>query len=208
MNDPGSLTRYALDLHSPERVLREEAARQIWLRFAARLQALIERRLDPRLRRSTSSGDLLQSLFASFFASPPTPDGPPRTRADLWRILVRYALCRVASTANYHRAQKRDYRRVRGLGSDDMDATLAGTRAAGIAERISLGPAEQAEAREEFERLMAKLPIELQQVLAMRLEGYKNAEIARMVGRVERTIELKLKTIRALLRPYVESGRS
>ena len=204
MSEPGSMTRFGLDIHSPDPARREEAARQIWLHFAARLQALIERRLDPQIRRKSGTDDLLQSLFASFFAAPPSPGGPPRSRADLWRILVRFALCKVASSANHHRAQRRDYRRELALLREDEESTLAGTRSGSVADRITLGPAEQLEAREEFERLLNKLPPELQRVIVLRLEGYTNAEIARILGRVERTVELKLKAIRAVLRPHIE----
>jgi hypothetical protein len=40
----------------------------------------------------------------------------------------------------------------------------------------------------------------------MRLDGYTNAEIAKQIGRVERTVELKMTTIRGLLRPHVDEA--
>ena len=42
--------------------------------------------------------------------------------------------------------------------------------------------------------------------LRLRLEGYTNAEIAAQIGRVERTVELKLRTIRGLLAPHLRTG--
>ena len=67
----------------------------------------------------------------------------------------------------------------------------------------SPGPEDEAIAREEFDRLLAVLPDDYQHVLALRMEGYTNAEIAARIGRVERTVELKLRAIRGLLGPHL-----
>jgi DNA-directed RNA polymerase specialized sigma24 family protein len=195
MTDDGSLTHYALELHAPDPAVRQEAARQLWLRFAGRLRGVVRRRLDPRiLRQAGGESDLLQSVFAGFFAAPPGPGGPPRSRDDLWRLLVHFTLCKVANTAHHHRAARRDVRRVQPLG--DFDGAEAGV----------LGPEAEAVAREEFDRLLALLPEDLQRILALRLEGYTVAEIAARLGRVERTVELKLRAIRGLLAPHLRLG--
>jgi DNA-directed RNA polymerase specialized sigma24 family protein len=191
MTDDGSLTRYARDLHAPDTALRQEAARQLWTRFAGRLRGVVRRRLDPRiLRKAGGESDVLQSVFAGFFAAPPGPDGPPRSRDDLWRLLVHFTLCKVANTAHHHRAARRDVRRVQPLGDFDADPGV-------------LGPEAEAVARDEFDRLLALLPEDLQRVLALRLGGYTIAEIAARLGRVDRTVELKLRAIRGLLAPHL-----
>jgi DNA-directed RNA polymerase specialized sigma24 family protein len=59
---------------------------------------------------------------------------------------------------------------------------------------------------EEFARLRDGLPEDLRPVFDMRLEGYTNAEIAARLGRVERTVELKLQAIRGLLGPHLGMG--
>ena len=197
MESDGSLTTWAREIYSPDTRRREEAARQIWLRFAERLRALVRRRLDPRVLRRAGDDDVVQGLFASYFAAEPGPSGPPRNRAELWRALVHFTMCQVANTAEHHRALRRDVRREappaddRGVPSDSADLRELGPEAAAIA-------------REEFARLLAVLPEDLQEVLALRLEGHTNAEIAARLGRVERTVELKMRTIRELLRPHVE----
>jgi DNA-directed RNA polymerase specialized sigma24 family protein len=195
MTDDGSPTRYARDLHAPDPTVLQEAARQLWLRFADRLRGVVRRRLDPRiLRKAGGESDVLQSVFAGFFAAPPGPGGPPRSRDDLWRLLVHFTLCKVANTAHHHRAARRDVRRVQPLGDfDDADPGVLGPEAAAVA-------------REEFDRLLARLPDDLQRVLALRLEGYTVAEIAARLGRVERTVELKLPAIRGLLAPHLRLG--
>jgi DNA-directed RNA polymerase specialized sigma24 family protein len=200
----GSLTRYARELHSPEAHRREEAARQLWLRFSARLAAEVRRRLDPRILRRAGLDDLLQGLFADFFAAPPGPDGPPRSRAEIWRLLVHFTMCTVANAADYHRARRRDVRREQPLG--EIPAGADGSRPQPFEPRDlrRLDPADEAVARIEFARLLGALPDDLREVLVMRLEGYTNAQIASHIGRVERTVELKMRTIRGLLRDHLE----
>jgi RNA polymerase sigma-70 factor (ECF subfamily) len=198
-----SLTEYGRDLYASDAARREEAARQIWLRFADRLGAEVRRRLDPRVLRRAGTDDVVQSLFASFFAAARGPAVPPRDRAELWRRLVHFTICKVANTAERHRAGQRDVRRE--VAFDDIapdDATVGFEPA----DRRGLDPAREALARLEFDRLLAVLPGDLRDVFLMRLEGLTNAEIAGRIGRVERTVELRMRTIRALLRPHLDTG--
>jgi RNA polymerase sigma factor (sigma-70 family) len=197
VDSEGSLTRFAHELYSPDESRRDEAARQLWLRFSGRLAGVVRRRLDARILRRAGEDDVLQSLFASFFAAAPGPDGPPKDRAQLWGLLVRFTMCKVANKVDYHRAQRRDIYRERPL------ETPAGSGSIGPADPLDeqrLGPEDEAIAREEFHRTLAALPADLREVFNWRLEGYTNAEVAAKIGRSERMVELKLKTIRGLLK--------
>ena len=200
MRDARSITVAWRLVNADDPAVREAAAALIWERFAARLRALIAQRMDARLKPRCDPDDVLQILFAGFFASPPGPDGPARNRGDLWRILVRQALRRLADAADHHGADRRDRAREEPLGPAGP-----GGPAAGLIDRLRPGPAEEVEAREEFERLLGILPQKLQEVLLLRLEGHTNADIARLLGRTERTVELKLRAIRELLEPYVRT---
>jgi RNA polymerase sigma-70 factor (ECF subfamily) len=208
MGTEGSLTHYAHDLYSPDAARREEAARQLWLRFAERLGTVVRRRLDPRILRRAGVDDVVNSMFASFFAAAPGPDGPPRDRAELWRLLVHFTMCKVVDTAQYHRAQRRDVYRERPPAGPAGHADDPRDGVADAEDVRRMGPEDEAVAREEFARLLAVLPEDLQRVFALRLEGYTNAEIGAQVGRVERTVELKMKAIRALLRPHLDGTPS
>jgi DNA-directed RNA polymerase specialized sigma24 family protein len=194
------LTRYARDLYATDTARREEARSQIWRHFRERLAAEVRRRLDPRILRRAGDDDVVQSVFASFFAAAPGPAGPPRDRVELWRLLVHFTACKVANTAERHRARCRDVRREEPLDRPACGGAMVPYEPADL---HALDPANEAAAREQFDRLLAALPCDLQQVFVMRLEGYTNAEIAARIGRVERTVELRMKTIRALLRPHV-----
>jgi DNA-directed RNA polymerase specialized sigma24 family protein len=203
MGTEGSLTRFARELSSPDALQRNEAARQLWLRFSPRLAAEVRRRLNPRVLRRAGLQDLLQSLFASFFAAAPGLDGPPRNRAELWRLLVHFTMCKVANTAAHHHAQRRDVRREVSL--EDIGTGVDGARLPPFEpeDYRGLDPADEAVARIEFARLLGVLPDDLREVFVMRLEGCTNVQIAAQIGRVERTVELKLRAIRGLLRPHL-----
>jgi RNA polymerase sigma factor (sigma-70 family) len=199
----GSLTIYARELYSSDPCRRDEAAWQLWLRFSERLVATVKRRIDHRILRRTGAEDVVQALFAAFFDAGPGPNGPPRDRAELWRRLVHFTMCTVANTVDYHQAQRRDYRRE--IPLEDLVTAADGPRPRALEpeDYRVLDPADDAIAQIEFKRLLDLLPPDLSQVFAMRLDGYTNAEIARQIGRVERTVELKMTTIRGLLRPHV-----
>ena len=125
MTSDRSLTRFGIELHSSDRQRREEAARQLWLHFADRLSAVVRHRLDPRLLRRVDVEDVVQSIFVGFFAAVPGPDGPPRSREDLWRLLVHFTMCKVANTADRHRARRRDVFRDQPLAGPPSEAGMA-----------------------------------------------------------------------------------
>jgi DNA-directed RNA polymerase specialized sigma24 family protein len=197
------VTRLGHDLRAGDVARREEAARQLWLRFSGRLGAVVRHRVDPRLLVRAGVDDLVQSTFAGFFAAVPGLHAPPLDRRQLWRLLVCFTMRMVANTAEHHRADRRDVRRERPMAWPADDSA-----AAEPADARQLSPPDEAAARDEFGRLLAVLPEELQQIFALRLEGYTNAEIGFLICRVERTVELKMRAIRELLRPYLVAAAS
>ena len=92
MSSIGSLTLCIQHLQSPDGRERDEAARVIWERFAARLQALVRRHLDNRIRRREDEQDILQSMYASFCHGQLEGKASPKSRHELWKLLVRITL--------------------------------------------------------------------------------------------------------------------
>ena len=113
MSSMGSLTLCVQHLRSPDCHERDEAARIIWERFAARLQVLVRRHLDNRIRRREDEQDVLQSVYASFCLGQLEGKATPSSREELWKLLVRITMCKVVNTAHRHRAARRDVRRER-----------------------------------------------------------------------------------------------
>jgi len=200
-NSGGSITRDSGDLRSSDPLVREQAARQIWVRFETRLLELVRRRLNPGIRGRADEDDIGQSMFKGFLALGHDGDGAlPADRDGFWRLLVWIAMCKVATTAHEHHARRRDVRREDPpVGSPELYGPKLAGWMAELEDRDSLTPQEAAVAHEEFDRLLGMLPEQLQEIFIWKLQGHTNAEIGRMITRTERTVELKLQIIRKTL---------
>jgi RNA polymerase sigma-70 factor (ECF subfamily) len=188
------MTMAAADLRSPDQARREAAARLIWERYSAQLLALTKRRLDPRIQRREGPEDVLQSAFGSFFDGHATLN----SREDLWRLLVRITLCKVANTAKYHTAARRDYRREQVTdrppdGGEGPDPILE------IMDANKPTPLEALVLTEELDGWLEPLTPEHRRIAQWRLEGYSNQEISVKINRTVRAVELKLQIIRQRL---------
>lgn len=199
MSSIGSLTMRIQDLRSPDVRQRDEAARVIWDHFEARLRTLVRRHLDNRIRRREDEQDILQSMYASFCHGQLEGKDTPRSRQELWKLLVRITLCKVVNTANRHLAARRDVRRERMAAGGPGHTTLFPDWMLEHVDRMGPGPEERLIALEEIDRLLQALPEDLRQVVIWKLDGYTNAEISGMLGRTVRSVELKLQLIRKRL---------
>jgi DNA-directed RNA polymerase specialized sigma24 family protein len=199
MSSIGSLTVRIQHLHSPDVRQRDEAAKVIWDHFEARLRSLVRRHLDNRIRRREDEHDILQSMYASFCHGQLQGKATPASRHELWRLLVRIALCKVVNTANRHLAARRDVRRERPTADPTGDSGLFPRWMLDHVDRTQPGPDEKLVAVEELERLLQALPDDLRRIVIWKLDGFTNAEVAAMLGRTVRCVELKLQLIRKRL---------
>jgi RNA polymerase sigma-70 factor (ECF subfamily) len=197
MSSIGSVTLCVQQLHSPDCRERDEAARVIWERFASRLQALVRRHLDNRVRRREDEQDILQSMYASFCIGQLEGKASPASREELWKLLVRITMCKVVNTAHRHHAARRDVRRER---SETADRNPAGTLfphwMLEHVDRAKPSHEEMVAVYEEVERLLQGLSEDLRRIVLWKLDGYTNGEIAKMIGRTVRSVELKMQLIR------------
>ncbi len=199
MSSMGSLTTRIQDLRSPDVRQRDEAARVIWDHFEARLRSLVRRHLDNRIRCREDEQDILQSMYASFCHGQLEGRACPGSRQELWKLLVRITLCKVVNTANRHLAARRDVRRERAPAGRRDDSGHFPRWMLDHVDRMEVGPDEKLVAMEEFERLLQALPEDLRRIVIWKLDGYTNAEVAAMIGRTVRCVELKLQLIRKRL---------
>jgi DNA-directed RNA polymerase specialized sigma24 family protein len=205
MNAPGSLTRCIQNLRSADRRLRDEAARVIWERFSARLLVLVRRHLDNRIRRREDEQDVLQSMYTSFCLGQMAGKATPASRDELWKLLVRITLCKLVNTANRHMAARRDIRRERIEVPPSPETAAFPQWMLDHVDQSRPTPDEQVVVLDEFQRLLSSLPEDLRQIVMWKLDGYKNAEIAEMIGRTVRSVELKLQIIRRRLEASLPS---
>ena len=188
---------YLERLRSPDCRERDEAARMIWERFSARLLGLVRRHLDNRIRRREDEHDVLQSAYATFCMGQSSGKTSPASREELWKLLVRITMCTVVNTANRHLAARRDVRRER---ADSHDPPPAGSLfprwMLDHVDRSQPSHEEKVIVLEEVERLLQGLSADLRTIVIWKLEGFTNAEIAAMIGRTVRSVELKMQMIR------------
>jgi DNA-directed RNA polymerase specialized sigma24 family protein len=178
----GSVTNWIQELKAGN----EQAARQLWQRYFARLLELARTRLRTSPRRAADEEDVAQSAFASFcLGAREGKFARLLDRDDLWPLLF-------GITAN----------KVRRLRQREGAAKRGGGRAPDPADfdQLAGGEAEPeftARMAEEYRQLLDRLgDATLQAVAVWKMEGWTNEEIAERLGCVPRTVERKLAQVR------------
>jgi DNA-directed RNA polymerase specialized sigma24 family protein len=196
MDEAGSVTAWARQLGDQDPAARDEAARNIWDHYGPRLVALVRQHLARRIRRREDEDDVLQSMYKSFCQNQREGKYQFKDRHDVWGMLLRITLRKVSSAAERHRAGCRDVGREQAGPSGAAEDCLGPQWLLEHLAGPGPGPAEVAEVNDEVERLLRLLPEDLRRVVLWRLEGYSNREIAGMIGRTERSVEIKLQRVR------------
>lgn len=180
----GSVTRWITQLRAGD----QAAADPLWNRYFERLVALARARLMRAPRRAADEEDVALSAFHSFCRAAEHGHFPKLDdRDDLWRLLASFTRRKAAHLLRDGGRLKRG-----GATSDesvDLDL-IAGEEP---------GPELIAEMAEECRRLLGLLGDEtLRAVAVWKMEGYTNDEIAVKLACVPRTVERKLRLIRAI----------
>ena len=172
----------------------EDAAARVFNRFARRLILLARDRLGRGLRRKEDAGDVLQSVFRSFFTRYRGGQLQFDSWEGLWGILTLITLHKCGNRVEYFHAARRDVRREVSLPAADE------SRAAWEAVARGPGPVEAAALTGTLERLMAGLDERDREVLTLCLQGYTMREVGEQVSRAERTVRRVLERVRRRLR--------
>jgi RNA polymerase sigma-70 factor (ECF subfamily) len=168
----------------------DDAAAEVFNRFARRLIGLARSRLDHLIRGKVDPEDILQSVYRSFFLRHAAGDFHLDGWDGLWGMLTVITVRKCDYRRKFFRAARRDVEREatpRGDGPTFEAATREPT------------PAEAAELAEIVERLMRELVGREKDILALSLQGYNNVEISAQVRRTERTVQRVLKRVRERL---------
>lgn len=168
----------------------QNAATQLYTRYARRLTALVRRRCSAQLARAAGVEDIVQSVFKTLFQRIgqgyyDIPDGE-----ELWKLLLVITLNKIRAKATYVNAVKRDSRR-------STDGALARQRAEWI-ESAQVAAAEHADLV--LEEILDRLPGQHRFMLRLRIDGHTVAEIASLTGRPLRSVERVLQETRSMLR--------
>jgi RNA polymerase sigma factor (sigma-70 family) len=197
MTTKGSVTRFIDQLRSSDPTVRNEAARQIWMRYFPQLIDVARRQLDARVRgRRDDEEDVLIDVYKSLCLRMQKGEYQLDSRTDPWSLLVAMTHNKARKVGTRHTRQARDVRREQPatLAADSDFPHLAFERM----ESSDPTPSEAAILNEEFERRIGSLEEPLRQIALWKLEGYTNEEIAASdkLDCTVRTVERKLERIR------------
>src|SRR4029079_3265262 len=104
----------------------DAAAREVFVRFAARLAGLARRHLDVRLAVKVDPEDVVQSAYKSFFIRQRDGGLDIGTWDGLWGVLTMITLRKCPDRARHFTAAKRDMGRERtGAARGDSSFPLA-----------------------------------------------------------------------------------
>jgi len=173
----------------------EDAATELYVRYAHRLRALIKKRCSAELARRLEPDDLVQSVFRRFFRRVRQGDYDVPAGEELWGLFLVIALNRIRAAETFHRADKRDVRLT--VADGETETILEGARGGDEVAYSVL----QLTITEALDRL----PPAQQQMLELRIQGHEVAEIAAITGRSKRTVERNLQEVRAWLRTVLDA---
>jgi RNA polymerase sigma-70 factor (ECF subfamily) len=147
-----------------ELVERYESEIRLEIRSSLRLR-------DPRLRRVFDSMDVCQSVLASFFARVAAGRFDLERPEQLLALLVSMARHKLSEKVRYQQRQRRDIRRARSVGPDDLDVAA-----------LQPPPDQLAANKEMLEVLRQRLSPEEQQLADLRAQGQDWGAIAAVMG--------------------------
>ncbi len=172
----------------------DQAAAQVFHRFAQRLIALARTRLSQSVRPKMDPEDVLQSVFRSFFARHAGGEVEVENWDSLWGLLVVITMRKCGRQGVYFHAARRDVaREVAPRAAPDESS------ARWEAEADEPTPSEAAMLTETVEQLMQSLDARQRQILALSLQGCPPAEISEQVGCTERTVYRVLERVKEWL---------
>ncbi len=175
-----------------------EAARRLWERYFPSLVRLARKKLSWVPRKLEDEEDVALSAMKSFCRAADKGRFPHvNDRHSLWRLLCRITHRKAVDLIRRSQTAMGD---AKVMGESCFAGGASSTRQPMAAMAAAeTAPDLAALLAEEFQRLLGMLPDdELKTIAIARMDGHTNREIAERLGCAERTIERRLKYIRAV----------
>ena len=172
----------------------EDAATQLYLRYARRLHGLVEAQSSPDLARQVTVEEIVQSIFGSFFRGASSGYYEVPVGEELWKLFLVIALNKIRAKGTFYHAAKRDARRTTDRKDAAAWAEVPDERETAALAFLRLAVAEA----------MERLSPQHRTTVTLRIEGYEVAEIAEKTGRSKRTVERLLQEARKRLAYLLE----
>lgn len=174
----------------------QNAATQLYSRYANRLGTLAETRRPRALARCVDSEDIVQSVFRRFFRGVRQGRYDVPAGDDLWKLLMVITLNKIRTLSAFHYAAKRDVRLT--AGEDYLSQ---------LPDAHQSQDAEFAFSQLVIDETLAHFSLPHRDIIGLRLEGHEVAEIAQKIGRPKRTVERILQEARRKLRLLLDEQR-
>jgi RNA polymerase sigma-70 factor (ECF subfamily) len=173
----------------------EQAAAEVFKRYAHRLIGLARVHLDGLIRQKVDPEDVVQSAFRSFFMRNAEGNWDLDNWDSLWSMLTVITVRKCGHKIEHFRARRRDvYREVaiQPRGDDNSSPSW---------EAIAREPTPQEAAllSETVEELMRELDERDRPILMLSLQGIDVPEISKQISRTERTVYRALERIKKRL---------
>ena len=167
----------------------EDAATELYLRYAGRLRNLATTRASPELKQRVDPEDIVQSVFRTFFRRAAVGQYDAPTGDELWKLFLVIGLNKIRKVAAFHKAAKRDVRQTAvGAGYDQAVVQTPGSDEEAL-HSLQLT----------IEELLAPLPESHRAIIELRAAGHEVADIAGRTGRSRRSVERILHDFRRRL---------
>ncbi len=161
----------------------QQAAAQLFERYAKALTRLAEQHLSRRMAGRLDGEDVVQSVFRTFFRRSAQGEFRIDSSDELWKLLVTITVRKAQARGRHHTTNKRDVR-----------LEQPGSAEAWLLEAISHdpGPDEAAVLVDQMKALVVGLPTVYGRVLDLRLQGHNQSQIAAQLGISRRTVHRAL----------------
>jgi RNA polymerase sigma-70 factor, ECF subfamily len=169
----------------------QDAAKQLFDRYASRLVALARRQISQRLASRLDPEDVVQSVFRSFFGRVKEGKFRIEEQDDLGKLLVRITVHKTLRKVEYHRAAKRN------PSQEVVQGDYAGDDLLQVLDREPTPEAVVAFV-DQLDHFLNQLRPEERQILELRFQGYTNGEITKKLGIYDRKIRRLIERVRGL----------
>jgi RNA polymerase sigma-70 factor (ECF subfamily) len=169
----------------------EDAARELFDRYAEQLVLLARKRISQRLASRIDAEDIVQSVFRTFFHRARQGQFHLEEPDDVCKLLARITVHKTFRQIAYHRRAKRDAGQEAGQGDHAQDLLL----------KLLTGeptPEEATAFLDQLEHFLNLLKPEERKILELRMEGYSNAEITEQLGTHDRKIRRLMVKVREM----------
>lgn len=183
---------------------RDQAAEEIFSRFASRLVVRVQREMGTQLRRKLDAEDVVQSVMRIFFQRQATEEAFQLEHwGNLWGLLVAIMVNKCRNLHREYRRDRRDIQRER-----ELDKPTSESRPGLEALDREPTPEESAIVQDIWTNALHDLDEKDCLIAEYWLQGHTAAEISANVGRSVRTVHRVLRLVRERLLRFWEKENS